>query len=114
MNHRNATERAVRTFKNHFIDDLCTVDPLLPFYSWDRLLPQVTITLNMLQRSRLKPGILAYEQVDDIQNFERTPLAQLGCKLQIHEKTHKLLTYAPHSVDGWYLGPALNHYIFYT
>ena len=24
------------------------------------------------------------------------------------------LTYAPHSVDGWYLGPAVHHYICYT
>ena len=45
-----AAERAVRTFKNHFITALCTVDPIFPFYLWDRLLPQVTMTLNMLRR----------------------------------------------------------------
>ena len=33
---------------------------------------------------------------------------------KIHEKPHKQLTYAPHSVDGWYLGPAVHHYRFYT
>ena len=114
MNWRNAAERAVRTFKNHFIASLCTVDPLFPFYLWDRLLPQVTMTLNMLWRSRLNPGISAYEQVNGIHNFERTSLAPLGCKVQIHEKPHKKLTYAPQSVDGWYLGPAVHHYICYT
>ena len=35
----NAAERDVRTFKNHFIAALCTVDHLLPFYLCDRLLP---------------------------------------------------------------------------
>ena len=30
MHRRNAAERDVRTFNNHFIDDLCTVDPLFP------------------------------------------------------------------------------------
>ena len=65
----NAAERDVRNFKNHFIAALCTVDPRLPFYLWDRLLPQVTMTLNMLRRSRLKPWISAYEQVDGIHNF---------------------------------------------
>ena len=30
MHWRNAAERAVRTFKNHFIAALCNVDPLLP------------------------------------------------------------------------------------
>ena len=75
MHQRNAAERAVRTFKNHFISAICTVDPLLQFYLWDRLLPQVTTTLNMLRQSRLNPGIPAYEQVDGIQIFEQTPLA---------------------------------------
>ena len=51
MHQRSATERAVRTFKNQFISALCTVDPLLPFYLWDRLLPQVNMTLKMLRRS---------------------------------------------------------------
>ena len=32
----------------------------------------------------------------------------------IHEKSHKRLTYAPHSVDGWYLGPEVHHYRCYT
>ena len=87
---------------------------LFSFYLWDRLLPQVTMTLNMLRRSQLNPGLSAYEQVDGIQNFEQTPLAPLVCKVQIHEKPHKRITYAPHSVDGWYLGPAVHNYRCYT
>ena len=114
MHQRNDTERSVRTFKKHFISFLCTVYPLLPFYLWDRLLPQVTTTLNMLRRFRLNPGLSAYEQVDGVHSFERTPFEQLGCKVQIHEKPHKRLTYAPHSVNGWYLGPAVHHYRCYT
>ena len=31
IHQRNAAERAVGTFKNHFIADLCTVEPLFPF-----------------------------------------------------------------------------------
>ena len=58
---RNASEKAVRTFKNHFIDALCTVDPILTFYLWDQLLTQVTMTLNMLWLSQLNPGLSAYE-----------------------------------------------------
>ena len=48
MNWKNSAERSVRTFNNHFIAALCTVDPLLYFYLWDCILPQVTMTLNML------------------------------------------------------------------
>ena len=31
MHRINATETAVRTFNNHFIAALCTVEPLFPF-----------------------------------------------------------------------------------
>ena len=81
----NAAERALRPFKKHLIAALCTVEPLFLFYLWYRLLPQVTMTLNMLRWSRLNAGLSAYEQVDVIHNFEQTPLAPLGCKVQIHE-----------------------------
>ena len=34
--------------------------------------------------------------------------------MQIHKKKpHKQLTYAPHSVGGWHLGPAVHHYRCY-
>ena len=78
MHRRNAAERAVRTFKNNFIAVLCTVDPRFPFYLWDRLLPQVTMTLNMLRQSRLKPGLSAYEQVDGIHKFENNTISTIG------------------------------------
>ena len=98
---RNAAEMAVRTFKNQFIAILCTVDPLLLFYLCDCLLPQVTMTRNILRQSQSNPGLSSYEQVDGIHNFEQTPLSPLGCKVQIHEKPHKWLTYAPtQSMDG--------------
>ena len=69
MHWRNATERDVRTFKNRFIDAQLTVEPLFLSYLWDRLLPQVTMTLNMLQRYRINPGLSSYEKVDGIHNF---------------------------------------------
>ena len=48
-NHRaNAAERAIQTFKNHFIAGLSTVDPSFPMQLWDELLPQAQDTLNLL------------------------------------------------------------------
>ena len=72
MHKINAAERNVITFKNHFIAALCTLEHLLPFYLWGRLLPQFTTTINMYWRSQLNPELSAYEQVDDIHYFERT------------------------------------------
>jgi uncharacterized protein YgfB (UPF0149 family) len=52
---RNAAERAVRTFKNHFLAGLATCDPQFPLREWDRLLPQAELTLNLLRNARLNP-----------------------------------------------------------
>ena len=34
--------------------------------------------------------------------------------MKINEKPYKRLTYAPHSVDGWYLAPEVHPYRCYT
>ena len=34
---RNAAERAIRTFKNHFIAGLCSLDKDFPLHLWDQL-----------------------------------------------------------------------------
>jgi hypothetical protein len=36
---RNAAERAIRTFKDHFVAGLSSVDPTFSLNLWDRLLP---------------------------------------------------------------------------
>ena len=51
-NHRvNAAERAIRTFKNHFVAGLASTHPQFPLYLWDELLPQAELTLNLLRSS---------------------------------------------------------------
>jgi hypothetical protein len=56
---RNAAERAIRTFKEHFVAGLSSVDPSFPMHLWDRLLPQAEITVNLLWTSRLHPQLSA-------------------------------------------------------
>jgi hypothetical protein len=46
---RNAAERAIRTFKEHFVAGLSSVDPAFLLQLWDRLLTQAEITLNLLR-----------------------------------------------------------------
>jgi hypothetical protein len=53
----NAANRAIRTFKEHFVAGLSSVDSVFPLHLWDRLLPQAEITLNLLRTSRLNPQL---------------------------------------------------------
>ena len=116
IHRRNASERAIRTFKNHFIAGLASTDPNFPLSNWCRLLPQAELTHNLLRASRLNPKLSAYAQLEGTFDFTCTPLAPLappGTRVIIHEKPTTCQTWAPHGTDGWYLGPALHHYQCY-
>ena len=43
-------------------------------------------------------------------DYNRMLLAPPGEKALIFEVASKRVGWAPHAVNGWYLGPAMNHY----
>jgi hypothetical protein len=48
-NHQvNVAERAIQTFKDHFISALATADSEFPLQLWDKLTSQVKTTLNLM------------------------------------------------------------------
>jgi hypothetical protein len=81
---------------------------------WDRLLPQAVITLNMLRTSRINPKLSASTHIDGQYDFNRAPMAPPGTRIIVHETPSRRRTWAPHGQDGWYIGPALEHYRCYT
>jgi hypothetical protein len=107
---RNAAERAIRTFKEHFVAGLSSVDLSFPMHLWDRLLPQAELTLNLLRMSRLHPQLSAAVHYHGIVDYNKTAFAPPGCKIIAHEKAGKWRTWAPHGQHGYSLGPAMHHY----
>jgi hypothetical protein len=107
---RNAAERAIRTFKEHFVAGLSSVDPSFPLHLWDRLLPQAEITLNLLRTSRLHPQLSAAAHFHGIVDYNKTAFAPPGCKIIAHEKPGKRRTWAPHGQHVYSLGPAMHQY----
>jgi hypothetical protein len=107
---RNAAERAIGTFKEHFVSGISLVDPSFPLHLWDRLLPQAEITLNLLQTSRLHPQLSASAHFHGLIDYNKTSFAPPGCKIIAHEKPVKRRTWAPHGQHGYSLGPAMHHY----
>jgi hypothetical protein len=110
---RNAAERAIRSFKDHLIAGLCSTDKSFPMLLWDRLLPQAVITLNMLRTSRINPKLSASTHIDGQYDFNRAPMAPPDTRITAHETPIRRRTWAPHGQDGWYIGPALEHYRCY-
>ncbi|KAJ1389522.1 hypothetical protein B484DRAFT_301114, partial [Ochromonadaceae sp. CCMP2298] len=114
-NHRaNKAERAIRCWKNHYISMLCTTHPTFPLDLWDELLPQCEITLNLLRPYTVDPTISAYAGIHGKPyDFLQHPLAPVGTQVVIHDTPASRLSWAPHGVPGFYLGPALDHHRCY-
>ena len=70
VHRRNRAERAIRTFKDHFLAILAGVDPKFPAYLWDLLLPQAELTLNLLRQLLINPQISAWEFFQGPFDFE--------------------------------------------
>jgi hypothetical protein len=72
------------------------------------------MTLNMLRASRINPKRSAATHIFGQYDFNRAPMAPLGTRIIAHETPGRKRTLAPHGQDGWYIGPALEHYRCYT
>ena len=106
----NAAEKAIQTFKDHFISGLSSVHSKFPLFLWDELLPQACLTLNLLQKSRTCPKLSAHEHLEGIFNFASHPLAPPGCQALIFVDPDQKKAYGPHGDSAFYFGPALEHY----
>jgi hypothetical protein len=111
---RNSAERAIRSFKDHLIAALCSTDKSFPMHLWDRLLPQAVMTLDMLRTSIINPKLSAETHIFGQYDFKRAPMTPPGTRIITHETPSRRRTWAPHGQDGWYIGPALEHYRCYT
>ena len=114
-NHRqNPAERAVQTFKSHFIAILNGVDDRFPPEQWDYLIPQANITLNLLRPCTVNDAHSAYAYIHGIYDFNAHPLAPLGCRAIVHQRSirngGKRATWDNRGKHGYYIGPDLNSY----
>eukprot|EP00804_Cyclotella_cryptica_P023124 CCRYP_000352-RA/>CCRYP_000352-RA protein AED:0.30 eAED:0.30 QI:0/0/0/0.66/1/1/3/0/473 len=84
---RNAAEVAIRNFKAHFLSILAGVADDFPLRFWDKLLPQAEITINLLRQSNATPTVSAYAHLNGPFDYNKMPLAPMGCNVQVHEKS---------------------------
>jgi hypothetical protein len=110
MHCRNRAERAIYTFKDHFLAILAGVDSAFPPYLWNLLLPQAKLSLNLLQQATLNPQISAWEFFQGPFNFNKMPLGPVGCHVLIHTKPASRQSWDFRAKNGFYIGLALESY----
>ena len=107
---RNVAEVAIKNFKAHFISILAGVDDNFPIRQWDKLLPQAELTINLLRQANANPKLSAYSYLFRNFDYNRLPLAPLGCAVQVHVPPERQTSWGFRARKGWYIGCAWDHY----
>jgi hypothetical protein len=59
----------------------------VPINQWDELLSQTILTLNLLRQSNVAPNISAWAYHHGSFDYNRMPIAPMGCAVQFPYKT---------------------------
>ena len=89
---------------------LITTDKKFSMHLWCCLIPHANMTFNLVQACRHNPKLTAHEALGGPFIYDAAPAAPPGCKVIGHEIPQQRKSRAPHSQDGFYLGPAMQHY----
>ena len=107
------SRKAIGTFKNYLKSILAGVDRTFPMHLWDQLLPQAESTLNIMWQTKIAPTMSAYAYIYGQQNYNKMPMAPMGCTALIHIKPDTRITWDSNATDGYYLGTLHRHYHCY-
>jgi hypothetical protein len=107
LRRQNAVERAIQTWKNHFLAVLAACNLEFPVSKWDRLLFQAELTLNLRRDSRVNPKLSAHAHLFGNFDFNETPLAPPGTRTAVHLKPDQRASWACHGEEGWHVGPSM-------
>jgi hypothetical protein len=107
---RNMAEKAIQTFKDHFVGALSGCAPTFPLHLWCQLLSQVERPLLLLQQLQLHPNLSTYAHVYGHHDYNKHPFILIGMEALVHDKPHKRCTYAEHCKKVFVLGTSTKHY----
>ncbi len=110
IHQQNIAKQAIQTYKSHFIATMAGISDNFPIHQWHKLVPQIVLTLNLLQQLLVAPNTLAYAYHHGNFDYNWMPLAPMGCAVQFHIKPNRRKSWGEHASDGWYLKTSPDHY----
>ena len=107
----NRSERAIQSFKNHFLASFSSVAADFPMKHYDECIQQIELTLSLLRPYAGNPAISSYEGLYNKKyDFLAHPIAPIGTKVAIYNDATSRESWEPHSTPGHFLRSAPNHY----
>ena len=108
-NHRrNLAEKAIQTWKDHFVAVLSGTAESFPMHLWDRVLPQAELQLTMLRQTNTNPKVST--QLYGPHNYNARPFVPIGMEAMVQDKPNKRKTFAQHCSKCYVLGTSMEHY----
>jgi hypothetical protein len=74
------------------------------------MIPQIVLVTNLMRPSRINPLLLAYTQLHGEFDFNRTPIAPIGCEVIVHDRRNERSSWDNHGSPGYYIDRAEQHY----
>eukprot|EP00804_Cyclotella_cryptica_P007584 CCRYP_010663-RA/>CCRYP_010663-RA protein AED:0.17 eAED:0.17 QI:0/0/0/1/1/1/2/0/834 len=100
-NHRrNIAEKAIQTWKDHFIAVISGTDTKFPLHLWCQLLPQMERQLCLLRQSNAYPHISSHTHLYGNHDYNAHPFVPLGMEALLHDKPHSRKSFAQHCTKG--------------
>ena len=110
---RNVAEKAIQTWKDHFISVMCGTADSFPLHLWDQCIPQMELQLCLLRQSNANPKISTYAHLYGHHNYNAVPFVPIGMETIVHEKPNRRKSWAKHGKKGYVIGTSREHYRCY-
>ena len=105
---RNIAERAIQTWKNHFIGVISGTAATFTLHLWCQAIPQAELQLMLLSMSNFNPKISSYTNIYGQHDYSAEPFVTIGMESLLHDKPNQQKPFL-HTVEkDTSLAPLLN------
>ena len=105
----NLAEKAIQTWKYHFIGIMSGTAAMLPVHLWYQAIPQADQQLLNLRQPHVHPKVSAYAQVYGPHNYNVAPFVTIGIETLMHGKPKQRDTFAEYCIKDYILGKDFEH-----
>ena len=91
---RNISERAIQTWKNHFVGALSGTAANFPLHLWCQVISQAERQLLLLSQTNINTKISSYAYVYVQHDYNAAPFVPIGMESLVHDKPNQRKTFA--------------------
>ena len=85
-NHRNLADKAIQTWKDHFIGVMSGTAEAFPAHLWCQKISQAEQQVFLFRKSNINTKVSAYSQVYGTHDYNASPFVTIGMETLVHDK----------------------------